>query len=58
MRTTRAGLAYLVALLALFLFMVLLKAGPAITGYANWCVPIAFIILIVDTRDHRDPLIA
>jgi len=55
---SRAGLAWLVALLATFLFMVLLKAGPAITDYANWCVPIAFLALIVDARDDLDPLIA
>ena len=55
---TRAGLTYLVALLATFLFLALLKAGPGVTGYANWCVPMAFIILIVDAGDRRDPLIA
>jgi len=58
MEVSRAGLAWLVALLATFLFMALLKAGPAITDYANWCVPIAFIVLIADTRDDPGPLIA
>lgn len=58
MEITRAGLAYLVALLATLLFLALLKAGPAVTRYANWCVPIAFIILVTDTRDDPDQLIA
>lgn len=55
---TRAGLAYLVALLAVLLFLALLKAGPAVTSYANWCVPLAFVMLVADALDDRGQLIA
>lgn len=58
MEITRAGLAWLVALLATLLFLVLLKAGPEVVNLANWSVVIAFVVLIADARDEPDPLIA